>query len=124
MLSRVSILSFVVTLSILLFGECRAESANMHTTPLLPQVEVTIVDADNPNSTSLLSGRDSSRMVNNNSRRTMQRTACKRTCSANIAVKAESESLIIEHSYNTYKPNILGGVVADRAFYSLCCLRI
>ena len=123
MLSRVSILSFVVTLSILLFGECRAESVNTHTTPLSQQVEVTIVDADIPNPTSLLSGRESSRTVNSNSR-TVQRTACKRTCSTNIAVKAESESLIIEHSHNTYKPNILGGVVADRAFYSLCCLRI
>lgn len=124
MLSRVSILSFVVTLSVLLFGECRADNLNTQTMSLPESaVEVTIVDADIPNPTSLLSGRESSRTVNSNSR-TVQRTACKRTCSTNIAVKAESESLIIEHSHKTYRPNILGGVVADRAFYSLCCLRI
>ena len=116
-------MSFVVTLSILLFGECKAESANMHTTPLSQQVEVVIIDADIPNPTSLLSGRESSRTVNSNSR-TVQRTTYKRTCNTNIAVKAESESFVIEHSHNTYKPNILGGVVAPRAFYSLCCLRI
>lgn len=107
----------------MLFGECQAESVNMRTAPLPPKVEITIIDADIPNPTSLLSGRESSRTVNSNSR-TMQRTACKRTCSANMAVKAELATSVIEHSYNIYKPNILGGVVADRAFYSLCCLRI
>ena len=117
-------MSFVVTLSILLFGECRAECVNMHTTPQPKQGEVTIIDADIPNPTSLLSGQDSSRTVNN-SRRTMQRTVGgKRTYSANLAVKVESEISVIERTNNTYKPNILGGVVAHRAFYSLCCLRI
>ena len=55
----------------------------------------------------------------------MQRTTGgKRTYSANLAVKVESAISVIERSNNTYKPNVLGGVVAHRAFYSLCCLRI
>lgn len=123
MLSRISILSLLVTLSLFLSGECRAESANTNAVPLPQQVEITIVDADIPNPTSLLSGKDSSRTTNN-LRRSLQRQNSKRLENLHFVVRNESENLVVENSQNTIQPTILGGVVAPRAFYSLCCLRI
>ena len=125
MLSRVSILSFVVTLSILLFGECRADNLNTKTMSLPESaVEVTIVDADIPNPTSLLSGRTTSRVVNSGARSVQRILGKHRTCYTLFAVKAESAISLAGYSQNRIQSTILGGVVADKAFYSLCCLRI
>ena len=110
-------------LSLLLFGECRADNADNSFSPR-PQTEISIVDADIPNPTSLLSGRTTSRVVNGGNR-LLQRTISKyRTCNFSTVAKLESEISLVEHSQNLIQSNILGGVVADKAFYSLCCLRI
>lgn len=125
MLSRVSILSLVVTLSVLLFGECGLGVLSEEVArPVERAVEVTIVDADIPNPTSLLSGKDSSRLTTN-SRRSMQRTSSRRIENAQFAtLRREEASVAVLNSSNSIQSNILGGVVAGRAFYSLCCLRI
>lgn len=121
-LSRISILSFVVALSVLLCGECRAESAKVQPSPFASsRVELTICDADMPTPLSLLLGKDSSRTINS-VRRTLQR-GVKRIENLQISIR-EAERAIVEHSHKPIQLNILGGVVAERAFYSLCCLRI
>ena len=110
-------------LSLLLFGECRADNVTNSFSPT-PQIELSIVDADIPNPTSLLSGRTTSRVVNGGARSVQRISGKHRTCCAFFAVKAESEISLSEYSQNRIQTNILGGVVADKAFYSLCCLRI
>ena len=99
------------------------ESANTNAMPLPQQVEVTIIDADIPNPTSLLSGKDTSRTTNN-FRRSLQRQTSKRLENLYHVVRNELENIVIDNSHNTTQPSILGGIVAPRAFYSLCCLRI
>ena len=125
MINRASILSLIAILSVFLVGECfsvnQIEAKSTQSAPR--HTEVSIVDADIPNPTSLLSGKESSRTVNS-SRRSVQRTLCKRTFNVGFTPRFESGSTVAEHFSNANRPNILGGVVADRAFYSLCCLRI
>ena len=125
MINRASILSLIAILSLFLVGECssvnKIEAKSTQSAPR--QTEISIVDADIPNPTSLLSGKGSSRTVNS-SRRSVQRPLCKRTFNVGFTPRFESGSTVAEHFSNTNRPNILGGVVADRAFYSLCCLRI
>ena len=110
-------------LSFLLLGECRADNANKSFSPT-PQIELSIVDSDIPNPTSLLSGRTTSRVVNSGARSVQRVLGKHRTCYTLFAVKAESAISLAEYSQNRIQSNILGGVVADKAFYSLCCLRI
>ena len=110
-------------LSFLLLGECRADNANNSFSPI-PQIELSIVDSDIPNPTSLLSGRTTSRVVNSGARSVQRILGKHRTCYTLFAVKAESTISLAEYSQNRIQSNILGGVVADKAFYSLCCLRI
>ena len=125
MINRASILSLIAILSVFLFGESFSiEKIELLRTPHTSQLtEISIVDADIPNPSSLLSGQESSRTVSS-SRRLVQRTTYRRTYTANLALKVDSKSSVTELNHNTYKPNVLGGIVADRAFYSLCCLRI
>ena len=125
MLSRISILSFFATLAIFLCGECRADSVAMPT-PTTPQeqTEIALTDANIPNLTSLLSGKTSLRTPSN-SRRSIQRTNSKRFENTQIAIQNDTTGISIdEHSNYAIKSNLLGGVVAEEAFYSLCCLRI
>ena len=110
-------------LSFLLFDECRVDNANKSFSPI-SQVEVSIVDADIPIPTSLLLGRSSSRLVNSGVRSVYRILGKYRTYYTLFAVKGESANSLTEYSQNRIQPNILGGVVADKAFYSLCCLRI
>ena len=125
MINRASILSLIAILSVFLVGECfsvnQIEAKSTQSAPR--HTEVSIVDADIPNPTSLLSGKEAARTVNS-SRRSVQRTLCKRTFNVGFTPRFESGSTVAEHFSNANRPNILGGVVADRAFYSLCCLRI
>ena len=123
MLRRISILSIIAMLSFLMFGESRADNGNNSFSSKM-QTEISIVDADIPNSTSLLSGRSSYRVVNGGNR-LLQRTISKhRVCSFSAVAKLESEISLVEHSQNKIQSNVLGVVVGDKAFYSLCCLRI
>ena len=125
MFGRMSILSLFAALAILLSGECRADSVAMQnpTTPQ-EQSEITLTDADIPNLTSLLSGKTSLRTPSN-SRRSIQRTNGKRFENTPIAIPSEMWGITAnEDSDYAIKSNLLGGVVAEEAFYSLCCLRI
>ena len=122
MLSRISILSFIAALTILLSGECGIDIQTQTTSQ--QQTETIISDADIPNPTSLLSGQASSR-TSSNSRRSMQRTISKRIDNLQVATNSDTASApFIANSHYTIESNILGGVVSEKAFYSLCCLRI
>ena len=119
------ILTLVAMLSVLLGGEgfLTANSPAVAEPLASRSVETTISDADIPNPSSLMSGDDSARSITS-SRRTMQRSGGKRAYTTHITTREVTATAIVEHLHNTIKPNILGGVVADEAFYSLCCLRI
>ena len=125
MVNRVWILSLVAVLSVFVCGERfsvdRTASAAEPFTPR--SVEMTISDADIPNPTSLMSGEESTSSITS-SRRALQRNGSKRTYTTNISTRVSVATTIASHLHNTIRPNILGGVVADEAFYSLCCLRI
>lgn len=93
------------------------------TTPLSAEQTITITDADLPNPTSALSGQCTS-CSTTSSNRSLQRNNCKRLGIIAFGLGATDAYIIIESLHHIVKPNILGGVVAKRALYSLCCLRI
>ena len=123
MLSRISILSIAVVLSIFLFGECRSESVGANVELPMRSIELSIVDADIPNPTSLLSGQNSTTSTVS-ARRCLQRSSHKRANNHFIATRCDMGVVTIGNTLSTLHINILGGVVANEAFYSLCCLRI
>ncbi len=88
------------------------------------QTEMTITDADIPNLTSLLSGQGSSRSITNSSRRHLQRNSNKRVKENYTVQRSDLGVAYFAHSHYDIEPNIIGGVASERAFYSLCCLRI
>ncbi|MBQ5648406.1 MAG: hypothetical protein IIV16_04710 [Alistipes sp.] len=125
MLRRVSILSLMAILFILsgedgFVVDCTA-TQTMQSQPL--SVETSLDDTEFTNPASILSGQTlaSSQIA---CRRVVQRTGAKRSYCVNVVTREETKTSILEHLHNSIGVNILGGIVANRAFYSLCCLRI
>ncbi|MBR6655515.1 MAG: hypothetical protein IKL20_02790 [Alistipes sp.] len=125
MLRRAPILSLIATLIFLLSGECCASGGEVvsaeQATPL--QVAMTLDDAEFETPNSLLSGQSPTRPQVSN-RRVAQRPSSKRSCGVNMAVRVVPKASLSEYLRNSLNTTLLGGVVADMAFYSLCCLRI
>lgn len=123
-ISRKSILVLVAILSVIFCGEHFSyDVATAAATSNTCSTEMTIAGADTPNSSSLMSGQESSRSINNN-RRHIQRNNNKRVEEYHSAQREDVGVTEFANSHFTIKSNLIGGVVADRAFYSLCCLRI
>ena len=122
-LRPISIATIVLTLCLLFCGESQVCNLELATTPLSAEQTITITDADIPNPTSALSGQCTSRSTTSSSR-SLQRNNCKRLGIMAFGLGATDAYIIIESLHHIVKPNILGGVVAKRALYSLCCLRI
>ena len=123
MFNRVSISAIVAALCFLLCGEAWSYGYEAGTTTLAARQLEEITDADMTSPASALTGQSTSRSITN-SNRSSQRTNGKRSEVVSITAGAESLGTIIESAHRVIKPNILGGIVAKRAFYSLCCLRI
>ena len=125
MLSRISILSFIAAFVTLLCGGYWVDSVATESRETTQEcIEAATIDADNLDVTSLLSGRTSLRTPVN-SRRSIHRSNSKRSENTQIVTQSKARGVTIaENSNYAIKSNLLGGVVARRAFYSLCCLRI
>ena len=125
MLSRNHILSLVASLLAILCGESFAcdvsESLSVSGTN---KTEIAIIDADIPNPTSLLSGTASSRSINSNARRHFQHNSDRRIGDNYPAQRRYVGTTAIVNSRYEIEPSVIGGLVSERAFYSLCCLRI
>ena len=126
MLRRVSILSFIVALFGILFGESLLSDTCMTVEEdFNPHTETLIAELNAPtHADEILSGSFNWRL-SNAARRLIQRTTNKRLENAKIVLKSILVSLsVIEYPYYAIKSNVLGGVANGSAFYSLCCLRI
>ncbi|MBE6174527.1 MAG: hypothetical protein E7147_03155 [Rikenellaceae bacterium] len=89
----------------------------MESSPQL--IELSAVEADISTPSSLLSGQNNSGSTLS-ARRCLQRNGYKRTNYLFVATQGDMGV----NTFSILHINILGGVVAERAFYSLCCLRI
>ena len=126
MLSRISILSFVTTLAVLLCWEYRIDSVDIENCNNLQEhLAASLTDTDINNITSQISSQPSSLCSPSNSRRSIQRSNSKCFENTQIVTQSKTKGIsLIELSNYVITSNRLGGVVAKRAFYSLCCLRI
>ena len=93
----------------------------MESSPQL--IELSVVEADISTPSSLLSGQNNSGSPLS-ARRCLQRNSYKRMSSLFVAMRGGMGTVAVDNISSILHINILGGVVAERAFYSLCCLRI